>query len=84
MITANKITIYEKFNGDIDGWARSGTKEQHEIINDGEWFLIDELVQDVRLIKNNLASSDFQKKIYKKLRENCDNLETIKYLEKIS
>ena len=54
------------------------------MINDGEWFLIDELVQDVRLIKNNLASSDFQKKLYKKLREKCDNPETIKYLEKIS
>ena len=84
MITAKKITIYEEFNGDIDGWARSGTKEQHEVINDEEWFLIDELVQDLRLIKNNLTSSDFQRKVYNKLRENCNNPETIKYLEKIS
>jgi hypothetical protein len=51
MITLSKIKIYKRFNGDIDGWARTGTNEEKSIIDDNDWFLIDAFIQDIGLVK---------------------------------
>lgn len=81
MITVKKLNIYKSFNGEIDAWARAGTKEQHEAMEDEDWFLIDSLIQDINLIKRGLVSSDFKEQVNEKLRQICDSLETIEELE---
>jgi hypothetical protein len=81
MITQDKIKIYTKYGGDIDNWARSGSKKEKLVMNDNDWYLIDSLIQDLTLIKNGLAALSFHSDVNYKLKENCDSEETIQMLK---
>ena len=84
MITIDKIKIYKRFNGDIDGWVRIGTKEEKSIMNDNDWFMIESFIQDMRLIKKGLASETLVNSIRERLKDNCDNDETIQAVMEIA
>lgn len=84
MITIDKIKIYKRFNGDVDGWARIGTKEEKSIINDNDWFLIEGFIQDISIIKKCIASDTFIKSINEKLKANCDTYETIQAIKDLA
>ncbi len=84
MITQEKVKIYNRFQGDIDGWARRGSKKEKSIMSDVDWSLIDSLVQDIRLIQKELTSKEFSDALQIRLSENCNNPETISQLEKIA
>ena len=84
MITQEKLKIYDHFNGNIDGWARIGTKEQKLTMRDNDWFLIDGFIQDILLVKKGLASVVYIKNLEEKLREKCDSEETIEKLKEMS
>lgn len=84
MITIDKIKIYKRFNGDVDGWARIGTTEEKSIMSDGDWFLIDGFIQDLSLVKKSLASDGFMKSITQRLNENCDSDETIRAIKDLA
>ena len=58
MITMQKVRIYRRYNGDIDGLARIGTKEEKEIMTDHDWNKIDGFILDIRLVKKGLAGSE--------------------------
>jgi len=45
MITKEKISIYKKYEGNPNAWARIGTSEEKELMSDDDWFLIDSLIQ---------------------------------------
>ena len=81
MITELKIKIYKKYKGDIDSWVRSGSKNEKLAINDNEWYLIDNFLQEIHLVKNELASKEFENKLNNRLNENCENYEVIEYLK---
>ena len=83
MITIDKIKIYKRFNGDVDGWARVGTKEEKSIISHIDWFLIEGFIQDINLVKKCLASDAFMNSINERLKENCDSEETIQALKEM-
>ena len=83
MITKEKIKVYKKNNGNIDIWARS-TSKSDLIMNDSDWYLIDGLVQDNHLVRNNLASKEFATKLDIRLTENCDTIATIELVKKLS
>lgn len=84
MITKEKIAVYTYFNGDIDGWARAGTRNQKAIMNDKDWLLIEELLQDIRLLKRGLASETYMHSIKKRMSECCDSSNTISELEALA
>lgn len=84
MITGKKIGIFNRYNGDIDGWARNNSTKEKLIIEDNDWYLIDSFLQDLFLVQKGLASSDFIVNLENKLKENCDGEETIIQLKKIS
>ncbi|HEX8576638.1 MAG TPA: hypothetical protein VF677_10140 [Flavobacterium sp.] len=84
MITQDKIKIYKRYNGDIDSWARSGSKKEKLVMNDNDWYLIDGLIHDYSLVKKGLTSSSFSNNLNDKLKENCDSEETIKALKQIN
>jgi hypothetical protein len=81
MITKEKLNNYIFFNGDIDGWARAGTHSQKEGMSDSDWFLIDNLMQDLVIAQNGNASADFCSTLEQKLADNCDSNETVKLLK---
>lgn len=59
MITREKLRIYEKFGGDIDGWARTSQLSERSI-TDQDWHSIDEVLQSLLIVQSGLASADFE------------------------
>lgn len=50
MLTAEKLAIYQSYNGDIDGWARREGCISNAGLTDSDWYLIDELIQGIILV----------------------------------
>lgn len=48
-INDEKLNIYFKYNGDIDAWAISSNQSERKVICDEDWFLINELLNEVEL-----------------------------------
>ena len=83
MLTVKKIEIYSRYSGDVDAWARNNSKKEFSIISDEDWYLIDGFIQDLTLVINGLASSEFNSSLNDRLKENCDTEETINKIKKI-
>lgn len=66
MINKEKISVYKKYGGDPDAWARIATSQEKSVMSDDDWYLIDSLVQDVIISGNNLD---------KRLTDNTDSEE---------
>lgn len=84
MITEVKIKIHKKYKGDIDSWARSGTKNEKEVINDIDWYLIDNFLQEIYLVKNKLVSKEFENKLNDKLSKLCENYQVVELLKTLA
>ena len=50
MITKQKITIYLKYQN-IDNFARIASTKEKNILEDKDWVLIENLIQDIHLLK---------------------------------
>ncbi len=83
MITLKQIEIYNKYSGDGDSFILCATSEEKSNIDYEHWSLIDNILQDLILIKEGLVSDSFIQSSYKKMIENCENEETIQALKKI-
>lgn len=68
MINKQKIKIYLGYP-DSDFLARAGKKGHKALLSDEDWFLIDNLVQDIHLMKNNLVSDKMRAEIERRLKE---------------
>ncbi|MCM1567348.1 MAG: hypothetical protein NC238_15690 [Dehalobacter sp.] len=73
MITATKFKIFEKYNGDGDGFVRTGTKSEKECLDYNDWLIIDSMIQDLQLVKNGLSSKTLENKINQKLHDEFDS-----------
>ena len=83
MITAKKIKIIAKYNGDGDMWNRLSTYEEKMELNYQEWKLMDDLIQDLTLVQNSATSEEYQLNVQLILNTNFDSEETIKLLKEI-
>lgn len=72
MITTEKIKIFNSYGGDIDGLARNSRSNDHNLITDNEWSLIDNFFQDIELINKGLAAQTSIYQTFIKLKANCD------------
>ncbi|HML66426.1 MAG TPA: hypothetical protein PKC55_16470 [Dysgonomonas sp.] len=68
MITKQKITIYLKYQN-IDNFARIANAKEKKILGDKDWALIENLIQDIHLLKNNMVSSEMRDKIENKIKD---------------
>ena len=82
MITIKEIEIFQKFNGDIDHFARVGSSKDKREITDKDWYLLNSLLQDIEIVEKGLSSDDFKKKLEIQLKENFDNEETLTAFKK--
>lgn len=73
MITEQKIKIYQKYGGDIDGFSRGGRKKEKLLFENSEWSLIDSILQDLEMIKEGLCSIDFKERCEKLVHDNFDS-----------
>ena len=83
MLTEDKIKIYKSFEGDGDQFLRSGSKRQLRKMEDGDWALIESLLQDILLVSRGLASTQFENRLKIQLVISCDNEKTIVSLNKL-
>ena len=66
MITSEKLAVYRKYAGDIDGWSRAGVQQDH-VITDAEWWAITTLLQELSMYKRKLVSARYAKQIHDNL-----------------
>ena len=59
MLTLDKLNIYRRFDGDLDGWARIASGHDASGITDADWHLIEDLRQGLGLIAAGQASQTF-------------------------
>ncbi len=81
MITLLKLEEYEEYHGFYDGFFIQKVKNGINITNDDEWYLINSLIQDIRIEVKGLASRKFSDNLNKRLEENCDSENTLNQLK---
>ena len=81
MLTREKIEMYQRFGGDLDGFSRSGDAS---VIEQDDWSLIDELCQAIYLVKTGKAGREFAERVEERLRSHCANEETRQALRKMA
>jgi len=73
MITIEKIKIFNSYGGDVDGFLRMKRDKESRLIEDNEWSLIGDFLQDMALINKKLAAQSYVDLVLKKMKENCDS-----------
>jgi hypothetical protein len=84
MITLDKLAIYKRYSGDIDGLARVGTVQEKQIITDNDWFIIDEVLQYFAFKKKGLIGDDYNSKMQSKIDQNISDQEVADELERMA
>lgn len=65
-LTLDKIEMYRRFDGDIDGFARSRVDDSSGI-TDEDWHVIDELLQALFLVQSGQATPEFAASVERRL-----------------
>ena len=84
MLTLSKVRTYEKFRGDIDGFARTRGSGDSSGITDSEWAQIDRLCQALYLIASQKAADSFRAQTEQELQEVTDDETTREALRKLA
>jgi hypothetical protein len=77
MITLKHLEIYRYYGGDGDALIRMGSEEDKKEMPYEVWKTIDELIQDISLIKSGITSKSFITQVNLKLKSVCQNQEVI-------
>lgn len=59
MITNEKLTVYQRFGGDIDGWARVATPIEKALMTDEDWADISEVLLRLAIVKSGQATDAY-------------------------
>ncbi len=81
MITKTKLKIFHRNDGDGDIWLRTSWWWQRKKMTPEDWPLIEQLIQDLKLINKGLVATSYAENVYKKIRESCEDESTVKELE---
>lgn len=60
MITEEKLTVFQRYGGDIDGWVRVGTPAEKALMSAEDWAAIAELLQRLAIVKSGHAAESYQ------------------------
>jgi hypothetical protein len=84
MITSEQLNIYKKYGQDGDWLLRMGTTHEKATLDYESLSLINDLMQDLVLIRRGLVSLDYAERTIEALNNVCDNEETIKLFHEIA
>jgi hypothetical protein len=84
MLTLEKIKEYELNNGSYEGFYYQRIEKRVNVLSDQEWYLINDLIQDIQLVDQGLTAVEFIQALDNKLEDLCDNKETIQYLKEVA
>ncbi|UFH55290.1 hypothetical protein [Spirosoma sp. KNUC1025] len=88
-ITSKKLKLYDlylsRYGGDYVRFSHTASKKERlqmeELDNDD---LIENLIQDILIVKKGLASNEFADKLQKRLVENCENEQVFEELKSLA
>jgi len=64
VITTQAVAIYLKYQGDLDGFTRIGTKTEKSVISDDQWLKIEEIRTQTFLLKQGFLSQEAEQKLH--------------------
>jgi len=76
MLTSEKVEIFKRYKGNYDGYHFQ-SNGQLEVISGDEWSLLNNLMQDIYLIRNGVAAKSFEITVKEELLKNCNTQKTI-------
>jgi hypothetical protein len=59
VITREKLDVFTRYGGDVDGWALGRDPQEHAVMSDGDWSAIEELRHRLWLERHETVSDDF-------------------------
>ena len=74
MITSAALKIYERFDGDDDGWSRAGCPGSEQFGESG-WYEIRNLLQEATCLRRNLVSPEYARQIKEKIEKQTESAE---------
>jgi hypothetical protein len=84
MLTVDKLKTYQRFGGDMDGWALHEKFEGNPTgMTTQDWFLIEELRQGLRIVAAGLASASYRTSIEAKVMNATSDADTRELLRKL-
>lgn len=81
MLTRQKLSIYQKYRGDVDMWARAGTKKEKEEMTDEDWSEMWSLFQQLQSLEKGQLSEEFADRVRTRLQEVATDSELQKELK---
>jgi hypothetical protein len=83
MLTLNKLKIFQQYSGDLNALRQTDSADK-DAITSHDWFVIGNLIQDIKLVNRGLASPSYAGRAEEELRNACDNETTISELRKMA
>lgn len=83
MITSKQLKIFEKYDGDPDGFTHASRKEK-TLLNEEDFFILQRLISDLKLIGNGVAAESYKAQIFEQMNNLFDNDQTREYLVRLS
>ena len=80
MITVSKVLTYKRYNGELEAWSHGSRQKERLIMNDADWYAIQSLLQDIKLINGGQASDSFKDDAKHRLNAECEDKGTINLL----
>lgn len=80
LLTLRHIEIHKAYGGDGDAFVRFASDEENSIMKYEDWALIEDLLQDIFLLKNADVSQDYREKVFRRIAESCEDEQTINEL----
>jgi hypothetical protein len=83
MITLKKLKIFQQYSGNLDALRQTNSADK-DAITSHDWFVIGNLIQDIKLVNRGLAASSYAAKAEEELKNACDDETTIGELRKMA
>jgi len=80
VITDEKLTIYQRHGGDLDGWVRSAVPRENALMTDEDWAVIGEFLQRLAIVKSGRAAVPFEAETNRIIAAMVTDLEVLKRL----
>ena len=84
MITLAKLAVWQRFDGDVDGWTRTRGRADTSGMSTGDWRTIDDLLLGQKLVAAGEASAEYAAALERRLAEVADGPETLAALRALA
>jgi hypothetical protein len=83
VITEEKLNIFRRYAGDVDGWVLARDAKEHEVMADSDWVEIEELRHRLWLEQHQPVSEDFIAETRKLISERVPDESAVQVLRRL-